>query len=404
MGKPRMLEGLKVVDFTWAIAGPFTARYLADNGATVVKVESARRVDAMRTFQPYKDRKPGINRSAVYAAMNSSKLSLGLNMTKPEAREIAKKLIAWCDIVVENFAPDAMGNWGLAYEDIVKFNENVIMISMSSMGATGPLAHYHGLGFHIQGFAGFCNITGFPDRSPFGAVAYTDFIGPPLAISALMGALDHRRRTGEGQHIDMAQVEGGIHFLGPAVLDYSFNNRDAGRRGNDSTYAAPHNAYACAGDDRWCVISVFTDEQWRALVSVVGDEALRDDRFATLAGRLERRREIDERLGEWTRARSPQEVMESLQTVGVPAGVVSDGADLEQDKQFAARNFYQHFDHLEIGDYTTRRQTPVLASDADTGPYSEAPMLGQHTEYVLTELLHIPDEKWVPLMEQGVFG
>lgn len=403
MGKPRMLQGLKVVDFTWAIAGPFTARYLADNGATVVKVESVRRVDAMRTFQPYKDRKPGINRSAVYAAMNSSKLSLGLNMSLPEAREIAKKLIAWADVLVENFAPDAMSNWGLSYDDIVKFNKDLVMISMSSMGATGPLAHYHGLGFHIQGFAGFCNITGFPDRSPFGAVAYTDFIGPPLAISALMGALDHRRRTGAGQHIDMAQVEAGIHFLGPAVLDYSVNGRDTQRKGNQSTYASPHNAYPCAGDDRWCVIAVFTDSQWRALADIVGDEALSDARFNTVSARLDRRDEIDARLKEWTIQRSPNQVMELLQEAGVPAGIVSDGADLAEDKQLAARKFFKRFEHIEIGDYITRRQTPVISSATDTDPHSPAPILGQHTEHVLTEILNIPDEEWLPLMEKGVF-
>ena len=403
MAKRRMLEGLKVLDFTWAIVGPFTTKFLADHGATVVKVESMRRVDAMRTFQPYKDGKPGINRSGVFAAMNSGKYSMALNMRMPEAKKVAERLVSWCDVLVENFAPGAMDDWGMGYDSLKDIKDDLIMLSMSSMGQTGRYAHYHGLGFHLIGYAGFCEVTGFPDRDPFGSIAYTDFTGPPIGIAALMGALDHRRRTGEGMYIDMSQVEAGIPWLGPAVLDYTVNGRDTKRRGNDSPYAAPHGAYRCKGEDRWCVVAVFTDEHWRALGEAVGEpDWTQDERYATLSGRLAHRAELDAHMEGWTSQHAPEEVMDRLQAVGVPAGIVKDGKDLYEDPQFAHRGFYQRLEHAEMGEYVTRR-SPVVYSDADASVQREAPILGQNTEFVCTQILGMPDEEWLGLMEQGVF-
>ena len=186
----KILEDVKVLDFTWAIAGPQTTKYLADHGATVIKVENATKLDMIRTFQPFKDGKFGINRSGVFNAMNSGKYSLGLDMGKPEGRAIAMKLTAWCDVLVENFAPGTVDSWGMSYDAVRKVNDDIVMISMSSMGQTGSMAHFHGLGFHLQGFAGFNQVTGFADREPFGSIPYTDFVGPPFALTAIMGALD----------------------------------------------------------------------------------------------------------------------------------------------------------------------------------------------------------------------
>ncbi len=400
----RLLDGLKVLDFTWAIAGPFVTKFLSDHGATVIKVENARRLDMIRTFQPYKDGKFGINRSGVWAAMNSGKYSLGLDMARPEAVGIAQRLAAWCDVLVENFAPGTMAKWGLTYDELRQVNDDIIMVSLSSMGQTGPYAHYHGLGFHLQGFAGFNQVTGFPDREPFGSIPYTDFVGGPFSLAALMGALDRRRRTGQGLFIDLSQIEAALHLLGPALLDSAVNGRETQRVGNRSHRAAPHAAYRCQGDDRWCVIAVFTDAQWRGFCRVLGDPPwTREAGFGTLLGRLARLDELDRRVEAWTLQHSPEEVMERMQAAGVPAGVVEDGKDLAEDRQHEARHFYQQFDHAEIGSAVTRR-SPVLYSDADASVPRGAPTLGQDTEFVLTQVLGMSDEEWLALLEAGVVG
>ena len=400
----RLLDGLKVLDFTWAIAGPFVTKFLADHGATVIKVENGERLDMIRTFQPFKDGKFGINRGGVWAAMNSGKRSLGLDMRRPEGVQIARRLAAWCDVLVENFAPGTVAKWGMSYDELKEINDDIIMVSTSSMGQTGPFAHYHGLGFHLQGFAGFNQVTGFPDREPFGSIPYTDFVGGPFALAALMGALDQRRRTGQGQFIDLSQVEASLHLLSPALLDSSVNGREARRHGNRSRSAAPHGAYRCLGDDRWCVIAVTTDAQWRAFRGVLGDSPwTQAPELQTVLGRLDRVEELDRRVEEWTLRHTPHDVMERMQAAGVPAGVVEDGKDLAEDPQHAARRFYQHFDHPEIGSALTRR-SPVLYSDADSSVTGGAPTLGQDTEYVLTQVLGMSDDEWLALLEAGVVG
>ena len=400
----RLLDGLKVLDFTWAIAGPFVTKFLADHGATVIKVENAERLDMIRTFQPFKDGKFGINRGGVWAAMNSGKRSLGLDMRRPEGVQIARRLAAWCDVLVENFAPGTVAKWGMSYDELKEINDDIIMVSTSSMGQTGPFAHYHGLGFHLQGFAGFNQVTGFPDREPFGSIPYTDFVGGPFALAALMGALDRRRRTGQGQFIDLSQVEASLHLLSTVLLDSSVNGREAKRDGNRSRSAAPHGAYRCLGDDRWCVIAVTTDAQWRAFRTILGDPPwTQAPELQTLLGRLERVEELDRRVEEWTLRHAPHDVMERMQAAGVPAGVVEDGKDLAEDPQHKARHFYQHFDHPEIGSALTRR-SPVLYSDADSSVTGGAPTLGQDTEYVLTQVLGMSDDEWIALLEAGVVG
>jgi benzylsuccinate CoA-transferase BbsF subunit len=276
------------------------------------------------------------------------------------------------------------------------------MVSMSSMGQTGPFAHYHGLGFHLQGFAGFNQVTGFPDREPFGSIAYTDFTGPPFAVCSIMGALDFRRRTGQGMFIDLSQVEAALHLLGPVLLDMSVNGREAQRYGNYNPIAAPHAAYRCKGKDRWCVIAVFTDEQWRALVKVMGAPAwAREARFQTLRDRLANLKELDAQMERWTLERSPEEVRDTLQEAGVPASVVETGRDLAEDKHLAARQFFQTFPHPEIESALTRR-SPVRYSDADSSVPKGASTLGQDNEFVCTKILGMSDEEWVKLLEEGV--
>ncbi|HJQ83558.1 MAG TPA: CoA transferase, partial [Candidatus Binatia bacterium] len=272
------LADLKILDFSWVGVGPITVKYLADHGATVVRVESRARLDVVRLGPPWHDARPGIERSQFYASYNTSKLGLALDLRRPEARDIARRLAAWADLVVESFTPRVMRGWGLAYEDLRTVNPRLVMLSTCLQGQTGPHAEYPGFGQLMAALSGFYEVTGWPDRDPappYGA--YSDFIVPRLAATVLLAAIDHQRRTGEGQHIDVSQFEAALHFLAPALLAWELDGTVAGRTGNRADHAAPHGVYPCAGDDRWIAISVRGDAEWRAYGEVLGRPAWHDE-------------------------------------------------------------------------------------------------------------------------------
>ncbi len=329
----QVFEGVKVADFTWAIAGPFTTKYLADHGAEVIHIESIRHIDVLRVAPPYKDRQPGVNRSAYGANPHRNKYGIALNLSLPKGIEVAKRIIRWADIVAENFVPGTMKKWGLDYEELKMINPSVIMTSLSNQGQTGPYADHSGIGYQLTALAGFGHITGWPDRGPtvpYGA--YTDYIAPRFAATALIAALDYRRRTGKGQYLDLSQYEAAIHFLSPLVLDFTVNKRVAGRPGNRCSYAAPHGVYPCCGDDRWCAIAVFSDEDWQGFCRALGNpDWIQAPRFATLKDRKEHEDELDSLIAEWTSGFSAHEVMTKMQEAGVAAGVVNNCEDLFED-------------------------------------------------------------------------
>ncbi len=241
------LAGLKVLDFSWVYATPMGVRYLSDHGATVIHVESTTRPDALRTYQPFKDGQPGAERSGQYANVQAGKLGLSLHLGTEAGRAIALKLAKWADIVVESYAPGAMRRLGMDYDTLRKLNPDLIMISSCLNGQTGPRASLAGFGTMGSQIAGFGALTGWPDRAPAGPfVAYTDYTSPKFIAACLLAALDHRRRTGEGQYIDYSQAESAIHFLAPAMLDYTVNGRVQTRAGNTSAEHAPHGVYGCA--------------------------------------------------------------------------------------------------------------------------------------------------------------
>jgi crotonobetainyl-CoA:carnitine CoA-transferase CaiB-like acyl-CoA transferase len=303
-------DGLKVLDFGWAGVGPWAIRFLTDHRATVIRVESQARVDVARALPPMKDGIVGPERSGCYASINPGKLGITLNLAKPEARAVALRLVRWADVVADNFSAKVMRTWGLTYEAFTAVNPSVIVLSTCLNGHTGPYADLAGYGTLGAMLAGFGALTGWPDRAPCGPYsAYTDFVSPRFVALALLAALDHRRRTGHGQYIDVSQVEATIHFLAPAVLDYTVNGRIAERRGNASPDHAPHGIYPCAGDDRWVAIACETAAQWRGLCRAVGDAALASDpRFASLTARLTNCTALEERLSAWTRLRDVAEV------------------------------------------------------------------------------------------------
>ncbi|MEE8442592.1 MAG: CoA transferase [Dehalococcoidia bacterium] len=396
-------EGLKVLDFCWVAIGPMTTRYLADHGAKVVKVESQHRVETLRNGVPFKDDIPGVNRSGYFTNYNGNKYGITLNMTHPRAVEQVKRFVAWADLVTENFTPGTMERWGLGYEDLKKVNPDIILFSASMLGRGGPNDRQPGFGGVLGSMAGLVNLCGWPDRTPVPPyAAYTDFFVPRFAVAAIGAALDYRRRTGRGQHLDMSQLEAALHFIAPAILDYTVNGNEQTRAGNRSSYAAPHNAYPCLGEDRWCVIVVSTDRQWEALCLTMGNPAwCREERFATHLGRKEHEVDLDELIGRWTADHEPRKLMGLLQEAGVPAGEVNRCEDLFSDPQLAHRNHFVFQEHPEIGRHASDGNEFRLPASPPRYQWP-APLLGEHTEYVFKEFLGVSDQEYSDLVAEGV--
>ena len=389
----KLLEGIRVVDFTWHLTGPLTTKHLSDLGAEVIIVESRHRPGWQRG-------EPQTGSADQYC---TCKLSITLNTRSPKGLELVKRLIAQADIVVENFAGGAMERMGLSYEVLRKIKPDIIMLSSSMQGQTGPHFNHPGSGHKLTALAGFSHILGWPDREPGYMAAYTDFIAPRYNIIAIMAALEYRRRTGKGQYLDVSQYEAGIQFMAPLVLDYAVNKRVATRMGNQCPYAAPHNAYRCQGEDRWCAIAVFTDEEWESFCKVIGNPTLaKDPRFATLLVRKKNEEELDRLVNEWTINHSAEEVMDTMQAAGVAAGVVETGEDLlDHDPQFKHRNTFVELEYPGIGKYRTHVGAHFLLSKY---PYKlkRAPLLGEHNEYIFKEILGMPDEEFDELVKEGV--
>lgn len=397
------LAGLKVVDFMWVVAGPWAIRYLADFGATVVRVESSTRVDTIRTIGPFKDNLPGPERSGAHATVNAGKYGLALNLTTPEGRAAAMKLCQWADVVTDSFAPGAMKKLGLDYESIRKVNPGVIAISSCLNGQTGPHASLAGFGTMGAQIAGFGDLAGWPDRGPAGpAGAYTDYIAPKFEAAAILAALEHRRRTGEGQYIDFSQAECSMHFLAPAILDYTVNGRVQSRRGNASLACAPHGVYPAAGDDRWVAIAATTDDQWKTLARVVGrQEWLKDPRFATMQSRIDNNEVLDSAIGEWTATQAVESIESTLQAAGIPTHRVSTSADAFADPGIAHRGHLVPVEHAELGPVPIEAPRFKLSATPAPKPAWPGPTFGQHNDEVLRGILGMDDEQIVELIAAG---
>jgi crotonobetainyl-CoA:carnitine CoA-transferase CaiB-like acyl-CoA transferase len=388
------LANLKILDFSWVGVGPITVKYLADHGATVIRVESHARFDVVRLGPPWHDATPGIEQSQFYASFNTSKYGLALDLSKPEAQAIARRLAAWADVVVESFTPRVMRGWGLAYDDLRRVNPRLVMMSTCLQGQTGPHALFPGFGQLMAALSGFYEISGWPDRPPappYGA--YTDFIVPRLAATALLAAIDHQRRTGEGQYLDVSQLEASLHFLAPALLDHDLSGTVAGRVGNRADHAAPHGAYPCAGDDRWIAISVPGDDAWRALCDVLGRPAwVADPRFASHAARCAAASTLDDLLAAATASEEADDLARRLQAVGVAAGVVQSCLDLHADPVLAGWGFFQWLQHPERPAAPYEGHALRLAETPGKLRWP-APTLGEHSRLVLCEVLGMTDDE-----------
>jgi len=418
-------EGVRVCDFTWFAAGPIATKMLADHGAEVIKIESITHFDRLRFVQPVPDDKVGnLNCGGFFNNFNSSKLSIALNLTHPKAVEIATKLILASDIVVENFSPRVMERLGLTYERFMQLKPELIWVDQPMQGLSGPHKYYAGYGALITPLAGLAHLTGFTHRPPTGTgTNYTDYvINCGHLFIAIVGALRRRHITGKGQHIVMSQLESAVSILETAILDYTVNGRVSFRDGNRSPYAAPHGAYRCKGEDRdcvyvttegptpgrkndrWCVIAVFNDEEWRAFCRVIGNPLwTQNTKFATLVARKENEDKLDSLVEEWTKERIPKEVMFLMQQAGVPAGVVQDAEDiLIHDPHMRARGHYVYLDHPEAG-HTAYDGPPFRLSATPGNPSQPAPRLGEHTDFVCREVLGMSEEEINECFVERVF-
>ena len=398
MLKKQALNGLKVVEFGMAIVGPLLTKWLAACGATVVRIESEKKIDILRVASPYAKGVPGINR-AIYYIYNDGKYSLGLNLDKPQGIEIAKKLVAWADVVVENFAANTLDKWGLGYDELKRIRNNIIVVRASAYGQTGPYSKQKGFGGQLAALAGLTHLIGWPGRGPVGSPnAYTDFVAAWYGIIATMSALSYRQRTGKGVYIDLSQVESGVTVITPAMLDYMVNQRIQNAAGNRCAYAAPHGAYRCRGDDRWCVIAVFGEEDWAAFCKAIGRPAwVSDSKFGTAVARKRNEDELDRLVEQWTVQHTAEEITEVMQQAGVAAGTVKSAEDLFNDPQLKHRSHFWPLEHPEMG--TVSYEAPSFRLSATPIEINQgAPLFAEHTEYVCKHLLGISDEEFDRLL------
>jgi crotonobetainyl-CoA:carnitine CoA-transferase CaiB-like acyl-CoA transferase len=392
----KVLNGLRVLDFTWVLAGPFATRILADFGAEVIKVQSKKTARGAET-----------NNTEYFNTWNRNKRGITLDMRYPEAREIALRLTSISDVVIENFSPRVMSNWGMGYETLKERRPDLVMVSMSAMGHTGPWKNYVAFAPTIQALSGLTYLTSFDKNSPMGlGYAYTDAIVGLYAALVVLAALEYRDRTGHGQHIDISEYEAMCTLLGPALLNESVNLSEISPQGNraDSIPAAPYGCYKCLGMDRWCVIAVFNDGEWQHLCQVMGNPAwTQDERFSTPSRRKEHAEELDELLGQWTIQRSPEEVVDLLQRAGISAGVVQNAEDLANDPHLRAREFFVSLKHPVLG-MTIADSSPIRFTGGSTGGWKAAPLLGEDNRYVYTELLGFTEGEVSSYVEKGIIG
>ena len=396
------LEGVRVVDFGQAVAVPFATQMLARMGAEVILVETHQRL-GNREWPPFAENVRGLNRSGLFNSYHGGKLSFTVNLRTEAGNGLVRELIRISDVVTENYSTGTMERLDLGYQDLLRLRPDIIMLSMSALGRSGPMSHFVGYHSAVLMFSGLASITGYPEGHPriLGSV-FPDPISGMYAVFAVLGALYHRSRTGLGQYIDAAMTEGMMTLMPEAITDYTLNGREPQRMGNRDPLKAPHGVYPCRGEEAWIAISVGSDSQWDALCDTVGHpEWRRDPRFSEPMARMRHQEELDTLLERWTRERSPQDAMRQLQNAGVPAGPSFTTADLLEDPHLRQRGFIADVDHPEAG-RRLKASVPWKISDLPHVNHRHAPLIGQHNRYILCELLGLPSEEAERLIREEV--
>ena len=397
------LRGVRIVDFTWIHAGPSATRILSDQGAEVIKVESDQALAIVGGANPRTPRGVGHRHN-----WNAGKLGLALNMKTPQGVDIVKRLVSVSDAVTENFSGRVMPSWGMDYDSLRQVKPDIIMMSMSGFGRTGVWKDRVSFGETLQAWSGFTHLTGFPDTDPSGpASAYSDATAGISGAQALIMALIHRNRTGQGQLIDLAQFEALASTLDTMVLDINANpaTHKVRRSGNRLPHGggAPHGAYRCRGEDRWVAITVFTDTEWDAFTGAIGEPPwTKEDRFESVLSRQKHADDLDAMVESWTLQHTPEDVMHLLQSAGVSAGVVQSGADVSKDPQLKERGFFRYVPDSQ----NVQRMiegAPYRMSRTPGGAVKGAPELGEDQTYVLREVLGMSDDEVADCAIAGAF-
>jgi len=395
------LEGVRVADFCWAWAGPYATMLLASMGAEVIKIESMQRPDHVRVRALGFGLFGGLDRSPFFNDLNLNKLGVTLNLSRPEAVELAKRIVSISDVATQNMRPGAMDRLGLGYEDLRKIKPDIIYLSSSACGTTGPHREYIGFAPTFAALGGAVYLCGYPDAPPQGMSGSIDLRSAVASAFAILAALCYHQRTGQGQHIDVSSQETISALIGEALMDYTMNKRNQTRKGNHDDAMAPHSCYRCR-DGKWVTIAIGTEAEWQAFCSVVGSpEWTKNQEFSDAYSRLKNQDELDRRIEEWTMNYTPYQVTRILQQAGVAAVPSFDSELLFTDPHLRERGLFEEVDHPLMGKRTVI-SPPWKLSDTPSPPPRPAPLMGQHNEYVFGELLGMSLSEIGELKRDGV--
>jgi crotonobetainyl-CoA:carnitine CoA-transferase CaiB-like acyl-CoA transferase len=425
---PKPLEGIRILDFTWANAGPKGTRHLANLGAEVLRLEWKGRLDFSRTLGPFhllpceeeprdfqapgKGGPPTLNRAAGFNDVNAGKLGVSLNMRHPEGKALFRRLLPLADVVTDNYTATTLADWGFSWEEMAKIRPDIIYVQQPAFGNAGPYRDFRSYGPIAAAVTGLTYMAGLPERAPVGyGFSYLDVAAPFFLCMAILSALHYRERTGQGQYMDLSHAGPGFLMTGPAILDYSANGRRYQRTGNRAPYtsAAPHGAYPCRGEDRWIAITVHDDAEWDAFCGVLGnpDWTARPE-FITQAGRFAHQEALDRHVAAWTCQQDRYEAMRALQEAGVPAGVCQDTRDrVDTDPQLRHRGYVETVNHTEFGPY---RVEGIVGKWSETQPASGGvhglggPLYAEHDRGVYQELLGLSEREFDSLVDAEVIG
>jgi benzylsuccinate CoA-transferase BbsF subunit len=403
---PFALEGIRILDFTDSIAGPFTTMLLANCGAEVIRVESRLHL-GFRRNGPWGPRgaegipqepeelldfskvDTGLLVGPTYAELNHDKLSIALNLSEKEGKEIFKKLVKVSDIIVENFSFGVMQKWGFDYENLKQIKEDIIDVAIPALGK-GPNEGWSTWGMNLLSYSGFTQAWGHPETPVPERMAsgfHGDYISGSMAAAAIVAALFYRAKTGKGQHLEVSQAEATVSALGLSYLDYFINDRIGQPMGNRHPQFAPYNCYPCKGDDCWCVIAIFNEDDWEHLCRALDRPQWSEDpKFKNMESRLKNVKELDRNISQWTRKNTPHQVMKQLQFFGVAAGAVQNYEDLYYDLQLRARGFALEQDLPRLGGIEVSA-APLHLECGQKKPSRHTSVLGEHNDYVYRQLL-----------------